>query len=93
MNVSPTYTVNESGKHKVECNMDGFDSIINSGGGRMLVASEVLLDEDVLHMLEEVLIIGDEYNGMKEGVLATCNSGFCNRMTRNVGTADIVVVL
>jgi hypothetical protein len=25
-------------------------------------------------------------------VLDACNSGFCNRITRNVGTADIVIV-
>ena len=90
--VSPTYTVNESGKHNADCNTEGFDSIMYSGPGDVGVVVTVLV-----LVLVPVVIDGTLYNndGKDDDDMAwvMCSSGFCNRMTRNVGTADIMVII
>jgi hypothetical protein len=34
----------------------------------------------------------DDIDDVVDNVLAVCNSGFCNRMTRSVGTADTIII-
>ena len=94
MKVSPTYTVNESGKHNADCNTEGFDSIMYSGPGDVGVVVTVLV-----LVLVPVVIDGTLYNNDGKDdddddmAWVVCNSGFCNRMTRNVGTADSMVII
>ena len=78
VNVSPTYTVSESGKQRADCKSEGVDSIINCGAAECAAAVFIVDTND-----------GDSDD---DDVLAMCNSGFCKRMTRKVGTADTIIV-